>query len=374
MRFAQLLAGVLLALVPLARAEAEIKWAPWSPVVLESGAADSHTFKNEDNAPYRFTIEIIGGGSPSTASLEIKDADNAILLAKHDLADRLKGSMFLTDMLFVPKVTLHLKTNGSAAASVRIAALLRDDSAGGGLGPGNNWQETVKFSENAKVVAASKAVVRLIFPGVTNLSPTCTGFVFSRPDVIVTDRHCIEASFVFNTSLLEGWRPCGDVTIQFGYLKRTEPSPTTKAKCEMAVKSFAQDLALLRVSYPSGNVPTEIIRPADGPLVDQEKLFVVHHPLGLPQKISQCFWGSDDDPGEPFNRSFIRYRCPTAPGSSGGPVLNANGQLVGVHFWSEADTATTFQSFYDALRRGEELMNRATLQAHVASLLSALPN
>jgi V8-like Glu-specific endopeptidase len=365
----------LLAFLPQS-GKAENRWVTWAPESLTTAGsrADArYTYVNADGVPFRFAVDIVGGGS-SGSSLEIQDADSFEVIAIHALGPELAGVSFLTDTIFAHRATVELKSPGTSPVSVRIVGLLSDDRPAGALGPSNNWQSTVKFDAHPPVRAAADSVVRLIFPGVNSVSPTCTGFVFSKPELIITNRHCIAASRQYSTSLLPGWRPCNDVTVQFGFFEADNPLPARRVTCIGAIESSTKDLALLRVEYADVGPQPVPIPAAPIPPADNDEVFVIQYPVGLPQKVSRCNWDKEDDPGKPDSDTFFRYRCSTAPGSSGAPVLNVHGQLVGVHYWSEASTAITFQAFYEALRRGGELMNRATWHNHAALLVSSTPN
>ncbi len=365
-----LLLAVLLVVGGAGTAYADFTWSSWNPVELNADNKSSYVHTNDGDRPFRLAIEVVGASG--TSLLTINDSDSFGELANYPLADSLSPVTFLSDTLFAHKATIQLHADPQSAIRVRIVGLLVDEEPATPQGLAPNWQDTAKFSAEATVKQASESVVRLVFPGVTSLSPTCTGFVFVKPDIIVTDRHCIAASAVYSRSLITGWRPCGDVTIQFGY-RELNAAPTRKVRCDTAIESSAQDLAILRVSYLDGATPPTPIAVAASDLTDGEVLYVVQHPVGLPQKIAPCNWDKDDEPVAPAGKSYFRYRCDTAPGSSGAPVLNRQGQLVGIHFWYEADETAALFAIYDSLREGKDLMNRATWFKHAVALIASAP-
>ena len=83
------------------------------------------------------------------------------------------------------------------------------------------------------------------------------------------------------------------------------------------------DLALLEVvgiNKPAIKITSSSVSPG-------QKVFVIGSPKGLPTTISDgIVSGLRDFEG----RSLIQITAPISPGSSGGPVLNANGELIGI--------------------------------------------
>jgi len=83
------------------------------------------------------------------------------------------------------------------------------------------------------------------------------------------------------------------------------------------------DLILLKVSglnRPALKIATSSVLPG-------QKVFVIGSPKGLPASISDgIVSGLRDFEGH----KLIQITAPISPGSSGGPVLNSNGELVGV--------------------------------------------
>jgi hypothetical protein len=83
------------------------------------------------------------------------------------------------------------------------------------------------------------------------------------------------------------------------------------------------DLVLLKVS--SFNMPAVKFSPSQ--VVVGQKLFVIGSPKGLPATISDGIVSALRD----FDgNKLIQMTAPISPGSSGGPVLNSNGELVGI--------------------------------------------
>ena len=83
------------------------------------------------------------------------------------------------------------------------------------------------------------------------------------------------------------------------------------------------DLILLKVEELDKNP----IKFATTNVIPGQKLFVIGSPKGLPATISD---GIVSGLRELEGYNYIQMTAPISPGSSGGPVLNQNGELVGV--------------------------------------------
>lgn len=129
-----------------------------------------------------------------------------------------------------------------------------------------------------------------------------SGF-FVAPNIIATNYHVIEGAFEASCY---------------------SNNSSTKYKIDgylAADKSV--DLVLLKVSglnKPKLNFATETVSPG-------QKIYVMGSPKGLPATISDgIISGMRDFEGY----KLIQMTAPISPGSSGGPVLNSKGQLIGI--------------------------------------------
>lgn len=129
-----------------------------------------------------------------------------------------------------------------------------------------------------------------------------SGF-FVTKNIIATNFHVIEGA-----------------TIAYCYTNNS----STKYKIEGYVAvDKAADLVLLKVAGLN-KMPLKMAIKA---VVAGQKIFVLGSPKGLPATISDGLVSGLRD----FNGlKFIQITAPISPGSSGGPVMNANGELVGI--------------------------------------------
>ncbi|MET8945381.1 trypsin-like peptidase domain-containing protein [Streptomyces sp. NPDC004542] len=190
--------------------------------------------------------------------------------------------------------------------------------------------------------------------------PVGTGFLVA-PDVVLTAGHVLgpalgsgqlpdslEARFDFRTPSAVDRTAPHERGVRVPLTELLDGSPPTAAELASSPLSWDAspdhlDYALLRTG--GGHVPHApgARPPAPGPrghyLLEQHTydfrsarlLFVVHHPLGEPTRITYTTGQTR------INDRGTRIRYPdvnTTPGSSGGPVVDLRGRLVGLHHYT----------------------------------------
>ena len=134
-----------------------------------------------------------------------------------------------------------------------------------------------------------------------------SGFIV-RDNLIATNYHVIERATQVTVKLMGK-----DMTYTIGGITATDP---------------LNDLALMQID---DGTPLFGIKPL--PLGDSdavqigERVYVVGNPLGLEGTVSEGIISARRDIN---TRELIQMTAPISPGSSGGPVLNHNGEVIGV--------------------------------------------
>jgi hypothetical protein len=122
----------------------------------------------------------------------------------------------------------------------------------------------------------------------------------------------------------------------------TDPAPGRKPP-----EADELDYALLRVDAEPGNQPIGAKPEPTGPrrgwvivpegavsLQASSPLFILQHPNGLPVKLA---FDTESILDVNANRTRVRYKTNTDPGSSGSPCFDINWQLVAVHHSGDPD-------------------------------------
>jgi hypothetical protein len=174
-----------------------------------------------------------------------------------------------------------------------------------------------------------KSVVDNVEGGVARLSfirnaamDKCSAFRVAT-DLILTNSHCIADETA-----------CASAVAQFGY--RKTPSGAIEfgeqVRCTdvVAVDPGELDVALLRVSPAPGDkwAITQLL--GDEP-AENVALFVIQHPGGEPKKISAVECHLQATAATSDSSPSFAHTCDTKRGSSGSPVFDTTGTVVGQH-------------------------------------------
>ncbi|MEM1237622.1 MAG: serine protease [Pseudomonadota bacterium] len=158
----------------------------------------------------------------------------------------------------------------------------------------------------------------------------CTGFMVSE-DLMITNEHCVNSA-----------QECRETKILFGFEENQNGNAVAKdqyACGELVAVSAEKDAALLRVkerflvSPPGSDNKYGHLTLASGNEVTQgTKIFIIQHPGGEPKQISDIDCLVDLTPVNGYATDLdFAHTCDTITGSSGSPVLNGQGEVVGLH-------------------------------------------
>lgn len=170
-----------------------------------------------------------------------------------------------------------------------------------------NDLEDIKNYKGEKIYRLSKAVTLLEINDGKKIY-VCTGFLIDD-DLILTNYHCI-----INTN-------AQDIKVVFN--KETGKKGVTKEVIRIERSDFNRDYAILRLKRPINNVL--VIKLSEAEPIDN--LAIIQHPGGIEKMISIRNCRATSIPPE----FYFCHQCDTEGGSSGSPVLNKDGDAIGLH-------------------------------------------
>jgi hypothetical protein len=157
------------------------------------------------------------------------------------------------------------------------------------------------------------------FAGGTGLG---TGFRIGS-DLVLTNWHVLHDS-------RNGGTRTESVMMNFDYEDDggggMRPSAGLPGDVSTIVTDSADDWAIIRPTQPLGDaIPTLTLSQSVDP-IQNEAAFIVQHPGGRGKRLGYVRNQVSD-----FDDHVIHYLTDTEPGSSGSPVFNASGLLIGLH-------------------------------------------
>ena len=164
----------------------------------------------------------------------------------------------------------------------------------------------LQFDSNLIEVATASTVLLVMNDSDNNPTSMGSGF-FVQPNMIATNYHVIEGA-------------------TRGIVKLVG-MPTKYTINSILAIDKDNDLALLKVSASSGIKPLTLINDSETVRIG-ERVFVVGNPKGLEGTLSDGMISSLRT--LEHNNKRLQMTAPISPGSSGGPVLNIKGEVIGV--------------------------------------------
>jgi tetratricopeptide (TPR) repeat protein len=160
------------------------------------------------------------------------------------------------------------------------------------------------LTELVKTIQPAVATV-VVYDADNNISNLGTGFFIDKSGILITNHHVLVGKFSAEVRIADG---------------STYPIKT------LIAENQATDLVKVRVDIPPEKVHWLSVS-AEPPLVAQH-VVVVGSPMGLEQSVSDGIVSSVREiPGLGI---FYQMSAPISPGSSGSPVVNLKGKVVGV--------------------------------------------
>ncbi|MFZ2100987.1 MAG: serine protease [Oricola sp.] len=155
----------------------------------------------------------------------------------------------------------------------------------------------------------------------------CTGFLIGD-DTFVSNEHCVADADTCATA---------KVIFGFAYNSLGQTPGIEQYDCaSVAAVNADLDVAVLKLAGTPGP-RWGTLTLASNDLMEDERLFVLQHPAGEAKQISDegCAVFEAQSPGRATASDFA-HLCDTLGGSSGSPVFDAEGEVVGLHHWGRA--------------------------------------
>ncbi|WP_282152720.1 trypsin-like serine peptidase [Ruegeria atlantica] len=300
----------------IALAPGDLVWAHTvtPPVAISAGA----------NTKIRIRISGVNLPHGDDVRIEIADGNGQV----HDVLDRdrLEGQEDIWSM-FIPGQQASLRVRGQDATDGftfvvdRVLFPFTTVAVESFFGEGQ-LTDIVEYQGNqADVIKAVATSVAKIDYAVGGHGDTCTAFRIGA-DLVQTSAHCVATQNV-----------CATTIVQFGFQKNAFGA-FDRGQSVRCVEVVAQegeesaDTAILRVT-PAPKDEYEIVDFRDHDTDDDEPLFIVQHPGGETKKVSIIDCAVfDNAETEAFLHGF-GHSCDTKAGSSGAPVFDLAGRVVG---------------------------------------------
>lgn len=181
--------------------------------------------------------------------------------------------------------------------------------------------------EYLKTLAPAVALLSFVDAGHPR---TCTGFLIG-PDQLMTNEHCIRDE-----------QTCASMTAVFGYEydRSGRLQIGTQVGCqgvETLMVNRELDASLVTLSNAPGAQYGQLVL-ADTDAQAEVPMAIIQHPGSQPKQASvlDCAAGDVRIEGRGVGTDFA-HTCDTSGGSSGAPVLNADGQVIGLHHFGFQD-------------------------------------
>ena len=202
---------------------------------------------------------------------------------------------------------------------------------------GPDWQDVDCLSDSdpqeALMKTVAKSVGLLIFVEGA-IVHTCSASLIDA-DLILTAAHCVSfddmpsASFTLDFVTACGGAPPAGYNPKFYKLVH----PVRSGWQEETPTDVEVDYSVFQIDTTPGGIgvpplPLESTLPSVG-----DEIFVIHHPRGIPKKVSR-------KPNDPQCQvavaasSAIEFACDIDHGSSGSPLLDLTGKILGVNDWA----------------------------------------
>ncbi|MDC9835134.1 trypsin-like serine peptidase [Rhizobium binxianense] len=192
----------------------------------------------------------------------------------------------------------------------------------------DEMQEVDEYSRDPAVIAVSRSVAKLSFIK-DGRQFTCTGFLYGKTkNRMMTNEHCVNSAQL-----------CRSTVATFHYqLENGTLDRGTQYRCKSFVVANS-DLDFAEIEL-EGN-PADMwgtLQLSSEDVREKQELMIIQHPGGRPKMISRVNCVATKPVADGISqKSDIAHTCDTEHGSSGSPLLNLAGSVVGLHHFGVAD-------------------------------------
>jgi len=183
----------------------------------------------------------------------------------------------------------------------------------------------------------------------------CSAFLISR-DKVLTNFHCLNASATFQNNPGAHKANCGDIYVQFDFNSEAERNAAAHSSC-VTVEDLDQtlDAAVLTLDpaaiRKNAGERVPVSWAAASP-AKRSRVFIVHHPVGDYKRVSLDCASLPRD-------GRLDHNCSTLGGSSGSPVFDMKGNVIGLHFAGAYDETDDCQAMFKQAANGYLVLNSA---------------